>query len=223
MKYNFESLKHTPLFYNLQDKEISSLLECMGSVFRIFQKEEFIVCAGDPAGSVGILLSGRAQIFRENMAGERNMLAEIREGDLFAEAFACAGIEILPVSVYALEKSEVLLLDIKKILSVCSLSCPFHTLFIENLLKVLARKNIGLNKKIHHISHRTLREKVLSYLEEQALQAGNSSFYIPFDRQALADYLCADRSALSRELSKMQNDGIIEYKRNYFILKYGNP
>ena len=223
MKYNFESLKHTPLFYNLQDKEISSLLECMGSVFRIFQKEEFIVRAGDPAGSVGILLSGRAQIFRENMAGERNMLAEIREGDLFAEAFACAGIEILPVSVYALEKSEVLLLDIKKILSVCSLSCPFHTLFIENLLKVLARKNIGLNKKIHHISHRTLREKVLSYLEEQALQAGNSSFYIPFDRQALADYLCADRSALSRELSKMQNDGIIEYKRNYFILKYGNP
>ena len=112
--------------------------------------------------------------------------------------------------------SDVLLIDVKKILVTCPTACPFHTRLIENLMAILARKNIMLGAKIRHLSRRSTRDKLLSYLSEQAREAGSRFFIIPFNRQELADYLCVDRSAMSSELSKLKAEGVLDYEKNEF-------
>ena len=110
-------------------------------------------------------------------------------------------------------------MDVKKIMTVCNQNCRFHSQIIKNLLSVLARKSLMLSRKMEHTSKRTTREKLLSYLSEQAVLAGSNSFAIPFNRQELADYLFVDRSAMSAELSRMKKEGILEYEKNRFLLK----
>ena len=106
----------------------------------------------------------------------------------------------------------------RRLLEPCQRACPFHARLIRNLVTLLAEKNLQLSRNIRYLSARTIREKLTAYLEEQALRAGQDSFTVPFDRQALADYLCVDRSALSHELSKMQRDGLLTFRKNRFTL-----
>ena len=122
------------------------------------------------------------------------------------------------VSVMAAENTEVMFLEIRKLLTVCPMACQFHSRVIQNLLTVIAGRNLTLTTKIDHMSKKTIREKVLSYLSYQAEKEGKGSFDIPFNRQQLADYLSVDRSALSAELSKMQKEEIISYDKNHFVL-----
>ncbi|HBR31861.1 MAG TPA: Crp/Fnr family transcriptional regulator, partial [Clostridiales bacterium] len=98
----------------------------------------------------------------------------------------------------------------------CAEACGFHSKMIENLLHIIAKKNLELSEKIQHMSERNTRDKLLSYLFTQAKEAGSRDFSIPFDRQELADYLCVERSAMSNELSKLRREGIIECKKNNF-------
>ena len=112
-------------------------------------------------------------------------------------------------------------LDVHRILATCSSSCAFHSLLIENLVGVLAHKNLMMNEKLGHLSRRSTRAKLLSYLSAEAQRQGKKRFSIPFDRQQLADYLSVDRSAMSAELSRMKRDGLVDYRRSYFELKDG--
>jgi CRP-like cAMP-binding protein len=118
----------------------------------------------------------------------------------------------------AKSNSTVMFLGIERIINTCPNSCVFHNHLIENLLKILARKNILLSNKNQLLSRRTIQDKVLSYLSLQAEKKGNLTFEIPFTRNELADFLCVDRSALSRVLSKLQKEGIIEYDHKHFKL-----
>jgi len=140
------------------------------------------------------------------------------EGDLFAEAYACAGNRPMNVSVYAASGGEALMLDCRRIVTTCPTSCAFHARLIQNLLSVVARKNIQLSGKMEHLSRRTTREKLLSYLSERSEQAGSLTFEIPFNRQELSDFLCVERSAMSAELSRMKRDGLLSYQKNRFTL-----
>ena len=124
------------------------------------------------------------------------------------------------VDVVATKDTEVLFLNTEKVLSTCSSSCYFHNQLIHNLVSVLAFNNVKLVNKINHISYKSIRGRLLSYLSSQAIQQGKYSFEIPFNRQQLADYLCTDRSAMSNELSKMQNEGLISFHKNRFELNY---
>jgi len=139
-------------------------------------------------------------------------------GALFAESFVCAGIERIPVSVIAAENSEVLFIPFKKLMHTCEASCSFHQLLIENMMKVIARKNLMLTMKIEIAGKRTTREKVLAYLVQEKRKAGQDSFRIPYNRIELADFLCVDRSALSRELGRMQAEGLVAYDKDCFTL-----
>ena len=118
----------------------------------------------------------------------------------------------------ASEKTEVLFLRIYRVLTTCSNACEFHARLVRNLLSVLALHNLKMNEKLTHVTQRTLREKLLSYLSSESARAGAASFEIPFNRQQLADYLSADRSALSAELSRMRGEGLIEFEKNSFRL-----
>ncbi len=122
----------------------------------------------------------------------------------------------MPFSVEAAADSDVLLIDVKRILTTCPTACRFHSRLIENLMAILARKNILLGAKIRHLSRRSTRDKLLSYLSEQAREAGSRSFTIPFNRQELADSLCVDRSAMSSELSKLKPRAVLDYEKNSF-------
>lgn len=180
-----------------------------------------ILLAGDPADRVGVLLEGRAQVIREEFSGSRTILTGLNPGNLFAEAFACASGEhkTLPVTVLAVAESVVLWMDYRKILRACPAGCAFHHRLVENMLAVVADKNLMLNRRIGHLSKRSTREKLLSYLSEQAALHGSAAFSIPFDRQQLADYLCVERSAMSAVLSKLREEGVLEVERNRFRLK----
>lgn len=166
---------------------------------------------------MGIVLSGAIQIIREDYYGRRSVLAQAGAGALFAESFACADTP-LSVSVVALENCDYMLINCRRIIRGCSAACPFHSKISMNLLKVVAEKNLFLNQKLEIISRRTTREKLMAYLMAQAKQHGSNSFTIPFDRQALADFLGVERSAMSAEISRMRSDGIIESNKSCFKL-----
>ena len=218
MKKIYEVLKKVPLFDGIAENELDMALKCLSPQQRLYEKGEIILRAGEQVSSVGIVLSGRIQIVKEDFAGNRNILADVNQGALFAEAFSCAKVKKLPVTVISVTGSEILFIDYQKIVSSCSNTCIFHARMVENMLEILARKNIMLNQKIEHTSKRSTREKLLSYLAEQAQVQGGKRFLIPFNRQELADYLCVDRSAMSSELGRLKDEGILDFTKNEFEL-----
>lgn len=214
----FPLLTTCPLFADIKESDLPSLLKCLSVYIRQVDKQDFVFMAGEKVTTVGIVLSGSVHVIMEDYWGNRAILAHVPSGHLFAESFSCAEVERLPVSVVAAEKSELLMMDYRKIITTCGSACVFHTQLIRNMLRIQAEKNIQLTRKMEHLTKRTTREKLLSYLSAEAQQAGRSSFTIPFDRQGLADYLAVDRSAMSNELSKLQKEGLIRFHKNRFEL-----
>ena len=181
--------------------------------------ERFLQESGlNEAQAMGLLLSGSAFAVQDDLWGQRNIMGKILPPGTFAEPFAATPGAVLNVSVVASVPSKVMFLNIQRITTVCSETCPQHALLIRNLVSVLARKNLQLNDKITHMSKRRTREKLLSYLSSESLRQGSLEFDIPFARQQLADYLCIERSAMSAELSRLQKDGLLATERSHFRL-----
>lgn len=218
MEHFFELLSETSLFAGISKEDLSSMLGCLGARVAEIRKGEPVFLEGDAAGFVGIVLEGSIQIIRDDYYGNRSVLTHAEKGDIFAEAFSCAGVDVMPVSGYALKDSTVMLLSCKKMLTVCSNACRFHNLLVKNLLQVVAQKNLLLNRKIQYMSQKTTKEKLMAYLLDQAKQKGSPEFTIPFDRQALADYLGVERSAMSAELGKLKKAGVLDCKGSRFWL-----
>jgi CRP-like cAMP-binding protein len=212
------ALKKSPLFQGISEDELGSLVKCLGCTFRKCKKGECVYLAGDFVREIGIIVSGKVHIVKDDAWGNSNIIADISEGGMFAEAVVCGGVGILPVTVTAAADTEVMFVDFQRIVATCTSACVFHTLLIRNMIGVFARKNIMLTGKMEHITKRTTRGKLLSYLSEQSKLHGSKSFEIPFDRQELADYLSVERSALSAEMSRLKADGIINYRKNHFEL-----
>ena len=212
--------KKVPLFEGIAENEMPSLLTCLSAVVRTYEKDEFIFSVGEPASWVGIIRSGDVHVVKEDFLGNRTIIAALSTGEIFGEAFACARTKNLPVSAVATTECEIILIDFQKIISTCSSSCGFHSRMIENMLGIVASKNVVLNQKVEIISKRSTREKLIAFLSMYAQRTGSRQFEIPFNRQELADYICVERSAMSAELSKMQKDGLIRTKKHEFELLY---
>ncbi len=219
MDYLF--LSNTILFQGTTPDEIKTMLGCLQAEQKTYQKGEMIYRIGDVVSSVGLVLSGSISIENDDIWGNKSILDTASAGQVFAETYACVPSEPMMVNVMASEKTEVLFLNVRKILQVCSNSCSHHNKIIHNLLAVSARKNLNLSRRIFHTSAKSIRGRVLSYLSYQAMKQNSRTFDIPFSRQQLADYLSVDRSALSGELSKMQQEGLLQFKRNHFVLLQG--
>lgn len=218
MKKYLNVLKSCPLFLGIEEGDIPGLLCCLGAVVEGFDKKYTVLAEGTAAKYIGIVLSGEVLVEQTDYMGNRSILANIREGEIFGESFACANIQALPVSVSAAEPCEIMFFDSSRILHTCKNCCGFHQTLIYNLMRDLAQKSIMFHQKIDVTSKRTTREKLLTYLSGVARGELSRSFYIPFDRQQLADYLEVDRSGLSAEISKLRKEGIIESNKNYFRL-----
>lgn len=218
MKEYFEILQRCPLFSGVESAELEAMLGCLNARKVATDKDTYIFREGDPADFVGVVLSGAVRVLRTDFYGNQSILGQVEPGGVFGEAFSCAGAEALPVSVVAAQPTSVLLMDLKRVLTVCPRACSFHSRIVTNLVQALAQKNLHLNQRLDIASRRTTRDKLLAYLTDQAKRQNSAQFTIPFDRQTLADYLGVERSAMSAELSKLQKEGILETRKNWFKL-----
>ncbi len=218
MEEYYDFILTSPLFRGVEKNELSAMLNCLGARVMTFSKNEPVFLEGDSAGFMGFILEGSVQIVQEDFYGNRSIISHAEKGDLFAEAFACANLETMPVSGYAVKDSKILMLSCQKMLTICSSACTFHNQLVKNLLNVVAQMNLTLNGKITVMSQKTTKEKLLTYLLAQAKKVGSDEFDIPFDRQALADYLGVDRSAMSTELNKLRKAGVLDCKGSHFHL-----
>ena len=225
MKYKawHDVLKKVSLFKGINENELDAMLQCIGAEVKNVLKREFALLVGDSATHIGIVLCGELHILRECLAGKRSIIAVTMPGEVYAEALCCAGIEESPVSVMAKTDSTVMMLDFSHILRPCSNVCGFHGKLIENMLKVVAIKNLKLQNRMELVSMKSIRSKVLHYLESFVPKQG-LNIVVPFNREDLANFLCVERSALSHELARMKAEKLIDYRRNHFYLKYAaNP
>jgi CRP-like cAMP-binding protein len=219
MKEYLPVLKKSPLFAGIEEGSIETILPCLSAVVKKYEKNQFIFEAEENVTSVGLILTGSVLVIKEDFWGNRDILSQLGPAELFAEAFSCAQVERLPVSVVSADKTDVMLVNYKKIVTTCSTACSFHTMLIQNMMKILAKKSVILMQKLEQMAKRTTREKLLAYLSAEAQKNGRSMFEIPFNRQELADYLSVDRSAMSSELGKMRDEGILTFDKNHFQLK----
>ena len=218
MKKLFDILSQCPLFDGITQSDFDSMIACLDGRTIDVAKGNPVFLEGDPARSLGVVLSGTVQVVREDYYGNRSIMTSLQPGDLFAEVFSFAGLETLPVSVIAIRNSTVLLLDCRRVLTSCSNSCHFHNLLMKNLLQEMAQKNLALSQKIRYMSQKSTKEKLMAYLLDQAKQQGRTEFVIPFDRQALADYLGVERSAMSAEIGKLKKSGQLDTKGSWFCI-----
>lgn len=218
MKKYFDVLRKCPLFNAIDDSTLLRMLTCFGAKVEFFDKKYTIFTEGSSAKYIGIVLSGNVQIIQVDYYGNRNILSSVGPSGMFAEAFACAEIHSMPVSVVANTPCEVMLVDCSHILYTCKNNCGFHQQLIFNLMKALATQNIMFHQKIEITSKRTTRDKLMTYLLAYAKEVGKSSFDIPYDRQQLADYLEVERSGLSSEIGKMRREGLLNSQKNHFEL-----
>lgn len=220
MKKNISFLKKTKLFSGVGEEDIASMLNCLNASVRQYSKNEYAFRQGGYIRSLMLLLEGRLYIQKEDYWGNLSILNEISPGEMFGEAYIAPDSGTLMNDVVAAEDSTVLLFDIERILSVCPSACPFHTQLVKNLFYAISDKNRGLVHKIDYMSQRSTREKLLSYLSDEARKQNSRSFTIPFNRQQLADFLSVDRSAMSNELCKMRDEGLLAFHKNEFTI-YG--
>lgn len=213
------ALTRTRLFAGIRADELGSILHCIQAAERRYPRGTYIFRAGEPVRTLALLLEGAAHIQKEDFWGARSLLDSLQAGDVFAEGYAMPDAGPMQYDVLAVEDCVVLHMDVAHVLARCPNSCPFHARLTENLFALLAGKNRMLAQKADCLAQRSTRQKLLTYLSEQARRAGQAEFTIPFNRQQLADFLAVERSAMSAELSAMQREGLIETERSRFVLK----
>ncbi|MGN0560001.1 MAG: Crp/Fnr family transcriptional regulator [Candidatus Fimenecus sp.] len=206
------------MFDGISAAEYSKLLACLHAKTRNYRKNEMIFTEGEKARYIGVVLHGSVQISRTDYFGNRSILATVETAELFGESFACAEVAAIPICAEAQTDTTVLLLEFQKLADTNAPVCGLHGKLIFNLLKITASKNLLLHQKLEITAKRTTKEKLMAYLLLQAKKADSRCFTVPFDRQALADYLEVDRSGLSVEIGKLRRAGVLKCSKNRFEL-----
>lgn len=211
-------LKRSQLFSGLGEDEIASMLGCLGARLVRYRKGEYALRQGGHINFITVLVEGSLIIQKDDYWGNRSILGHIAPGEMFGEAYIAPESGPMLNDVIAVENSAVLFLDVNRIITTCSSACRFHAMVVQNMFYAISEKNRKLVQKLGHMSKRSTREKLISYLSEQARRSNSPDFTIPFNRQQLADFLSVDRSAMSNELSKMRDEGMLRFERNHFTL-----
>ena len=207
---------NSPLFDGIRLEDRKTILNCIGYHIARVQKGETIAFEEEHIHHIGIVLSGAVDMIKEDLWGNKTMLVRMRKDELFGETFACGSESLSVVTFVVSQDAEILFMPFDRVKHSCKMPCPFHHRMIENMVGIIASKNRELMQKIEVVSKRSLREKILAYLSIQARKCASRYVQLPLGRVELADYLCADRSALTRELSNMRQDGLIDFDRNCF-------
>ncbi len=216
MQNHIELISRSPFFRGVKAQDFTRVLEYLGARICRFEEDEPIFSEGEAVECAGIILSGKAEIRIEDYNGNSNIISQLPVGEMFGEALCSIEADELPVSVYSAAKTEVMFFNTNKLLDIEKNDFDLKPLLVKNLLLILSSKALRLRAKINILSQRTTREKIMAYLLMESKKAGKREFNIGFDRQALADFLGVERSAMSAELSRLKKDGIIDTHKNYF-------
>ncbi len=206
----------SPLFDKIAPEDRAALFECIGYHAAMFKKGEVVAFEAENIKHIGLILSGSVDMVKEDLWGNKTMLIRMVKDEIFGETFACGEDNLSVVTFLVSADAKILFIPFRRVMNSCTMACEFHHRLIENMVHIIADKNRDLMRKVEVVSKRTIREKLLAYLSIQAQVQRARYFEIPLGRVELADYLCADRSALTRELVKMKEDGLIDYDRNCF-------
>ncbi len=217
---NIEQLSRSMLFRGMSEKEIGEALSSLGYYEKEFEKGEIIMFSGNTTDKMGFVESGSVTIESNDVWGNRTILSIVPENQFFAETYAYLRDEVMLVDVRANERCRILFVGIGSLNDLSLNPGTFAQLRVlqNNLLRISTNKNLHLSTRNIHTSPKSARERILSYLNTVSVQSGRHEFNIPYDRQQMADYLNLDRSALSKELGKMKKDGLIDFRKNHFIL-----
>lgn len=207
------------LFEGIRPDDRKAMLGCIGYHIGTFKKGDIVAFEDENIKHIGIIIAGSVDMVKEDLWGNKTMLVRIRKDEVFGETFACGSDNLSVVTFMVSEDAKILFMPFDRVMHSCTMACQFHHRLIENMVHIIANKNRDLMRKVEVVSKRTIREKLLAYLSIQAQIQDSRYFEIPLNRMELAEYLCVDRSALTRELAKMKDDGLIDYDRNCFRLK----
>lgn len=207
---------NSPLFDGINPEDRKTMLSCIGYHIGIFRKGDIVAFEAENIKHIGIMICGAVDMVKEDIWGNKTMLVRTCKNELFGETFACGSDNLSVVTFLVSEDAQILFLPFDRVMHSCTMACMFHHQLIENMVHIIANKNRDLMRKLEVVSKRTIREKVLTYLSIQAQTQACRYFEIPLGRVELAEYLCVDRSALTRELAKMKAEGLIDYDRNSF-------
>lgn len=214
---DYSNLLNSRLFSGLSSKELSQCLETLGSFERSFHKDEIILHAGDKTSMIGMVISGSVTIESNDVWGNCTVLSHVGAGQYFSETYALLGAVML-VDVRANEDCRILFCNIRNILDSSQKSSSWKEKLLQNILIISSQKNLALSGRSFYTSPKSCRSRLLSYLNAISLQTGSREFDIPFNRQQLADYLNLERTNMSKELSHMRDEGLIEFRKSHFKL-----
>ena len=211
-------ISKTPLFRGCTEEDILNMAKHLDFRTDRYKKGDTILRAGNIVTDIGLVLSGSVRIEYTDLWGNKSILGITHAGGVFAESYACIPDEPMMVDAVANEDCSILSISVPRLFAPCPV-CGSQNRLIQNLVMITAEKNLQLSRRSMHTSPKTIRERLFSYFSQQVSAQGSNKIVIPFDRQQLADYLNLDRSALSKELGKMRNDGLIEFNKNSFVIK----
>lgn len=208
-------LLQTDLFKNIEKDELIRMLICLSSRIVSYKQKELITIEKSTFSEIGVILEGEVAVIKENFAGDRIFMSKLTAGDIFGEITIFANGEPL-ATIEPIVDTTILLLPSSRIVGICPNVCTGHSMLIRNMLEVISRKVVDLNKKVEILSLKSIREKISTYLLEQYFEQGRLTFTIPLKRHELAEFLNTPRPSLSRELKKMKEEGIIDFYMNSF-------
>ena len=218
MQQDLNIIGETALFKGFAGKEVLIAVNCLEGYVKEYAKKEVIFRSAEVLEAVGIILSGQVLLCKENISGMRQIFSELEAGDILGETALRATREPSGYEAVAGAACRILFIRIHKIVRPRGQVCQLRGRIIENMMALLLENNRSMYHKLHLVSHKSLRDRILHYLSLQAKKSNALAFDIPFSRSDLADYLNVDRSALSRELQRMAEDGLIRFAKNHFEL-----
>lgn len=231
-----KQLENHPLFYRMEQEDIVKILSCFSFKEKNFTKDEYILLEGYPVQLIGIIIYGTVLMEKSDMSGNRYFFTELREHEIFAEPFMGSVVQLSSVNYKAMTNCSILFFRYKDMWQPCEYNCSCHSIFTENLMNLLAMKSRILLAKIEILSKKSLRDRILTFFNNvyydniyhdnvmeikdsnSPYKLSNNQFFIPYNHTELAEYLGVNRSALVRELKRMKEENIIDYKKNIYTL-----
>lgn len=213
-----QNFMHTKLFNSISEEDIGHLLLCLKARSKEYKNETVVIEEGSRIHSFGILLSGSGRSYKTDAEGNVITITLLNEGSEIGVLLAASPDQLSPVSVAVDKGSLVAFIPYGSLLESCRSNCPCHTQLIRNYIEIVADKGLILHERLDCLLRPTARSKIMVYLRKYSSTADGGNFTIPMDRKAMAEYLNMDRSALSRELSNMKKEHLIDYYKSTFRL-----
>lgn len=211
LKDYLDVIGNSALFEGVEPQNIEEMLKCLTPIVRHYRKNDMITIAGEPFNGIGILLKGDASVSKETPSGNRMVIHMLKPGDMFGEMIAFSDYSVWPATVQALGEAAALFIPREKIICECQRLCPWHRTIIQNMLKIVSNRAVMLNKKLDFLTIKSIRGKLCALFLEQYQKEGRTTFTLSMNRNQMADFLNVSRPSMSRELSRMKEEGLIDY------------